>query len=205
MPNTKWLALIDDDTFFPNLGSLLSHLEERYNPKLPQVISGVSDDIVQIKKHGLMPFGGGGIFLSVPFAAMIVDNAYPGTAGAILGEHFPTPPNPEYSPFGPLVDHMDTDITAHPGLNYIIDPDSPYRHSTAFKRCLESDRIEGDQILSDCINKQTSVRPQYDINLHQLDLKGDASGFFESGRTSLTVHHWKTWFEVDIPSVASVT
>lgn len=191
--------MIDDDTFFPDLGNLLAHFEERYNPKLPQLISGVSDDIVQIRKHGLMPFGGGGIFASVPFAASIVDNNYPGTAGAIKGGHFPTPPWSGYSPFGPS-----DEATATGASNYIMDPNSPYRQSNAIKSCLGTNKFEGDQILNDCVNKQTKVRPQYDIGLHQMDLKGDLSGFFESGRRSLTLHHWKTWFNVDIPEVAAV-
>lgn len=195
---TRWLAMIDDDTFFPDLGYLLSHLEHRYNHKLPQIITGVSDDVVQVRKHGMMPFGGGGIFLSVPFAAMIVDNNYPGTAGAIKGGEYPTPPWPEYSPFGPAEGATEAN-------NWAMDPKSPYRHSIAFQNCLKTERFEGDQIFNDCINKETPIRPQYDIQFHQMDLHGDISGFFESGRRSLTLHHWKTWFKVDIPSGVAVT
>ena len=42
--------------------------------------------------------------------------------------------------------------------------------------------------------------------LHQLDLHGDASGFFESGRElPLSVHHWKSWFWTPMDKLAAVS
>jgi len=38
-----------------------------------------------------------------------------------------------------------------------------------------------------------------------MDIKGDVSGFFESGRRMLTVHHWKSWFSVDMVSTARIS
>jgi len=146
---TQWICLIDDDTFFPSLGDLVAHLHN-HDPSTPKIIAPMSDDFAQIQKHGLMPFGGGGIFISLPLAAKLSA--------------------PE-----------------------------------VFNECLKSGKIEGDQILNECINKHTSIRPIFDVNLHQLDLHGDVSGFFESGRKSLSLHHWRSWFEVDMPSVALVS
>lgn len=149
-PTTKWLVLIDDDTFIPSLSSLLTHLKEKHDPELPQLISALSDDMEQIIKHGMIPYGGGGIFISLPLAQQL----------------------------------------SKPPISF---------------SCLETNKTEGDQILADCVIKHTPIRPTYDLDLHQMDLKGDVSGFFESGRKALSLHHWKSWFEVDMPSVAAVS
>lgn len=146
---TQWISLIDDDTFFPSLGDLVAHLHN-HDASTPKIIAPMSDDFAQIQKHGLMPFGGGGIFISLPLAAKLSSPAI-------------------------------------------------------FDVCLKSGKIEGDQILNECINKHTSIRPIFDIDLHQLDLHGDVSGFFESGRKSLSIHHWRSWFDVDMPAVALVS
>jgi hypothetical protein len=147
--STEWIALIDDDTFFPSIANLVNHLRS-HDSSTMKIVAPMSDDFDQIKKHGLMPFGGGGIFLSTPMAAHLA--------------------NPE-----------------------------------VFDKCLKTEKYEGDQILAECINKHTSVRPIYDMDLHQMDLKGDVSGFFESGRRSLSLHHWRSWFDVDMPAVALVS
>lgn len=43
------------------------------------------------------------------------------------------------------------------------------------------------------------------MELHQMDINGDPSGYFESGRRLLTIHHWKSWFSVNVPMVANVS
>lgn len=45
-----------------------------------------------------------------------------------------------------------------------------------------------------------------DNRLRQLDMRGDASGFFESGREPpLSVHHWKSWFQADMAKLSVIT
>ncbi|KAH6681527.1 hypothetical protein B0J14DRAFT_530060 [Halenospora varia] len=112
----------------------------------------MSDNIDQIRKFGLLPFGGGGIFVSVPLAAKMT--------------------SPE-----------------------------------VWEKCMEIPDNQGDQIVSECLNMHTRVRPTFDQGLNQMDFRGDdnvAAGYFESGRQMLTVHHWRSWYNVDMPTVGLV-
>ncbi|EHK96236.1 hypothetical protein M7I_8090 [Glarea lozoyensis 74030] len=113
----------------------------------------MSDNIQQMKNFGLIPFGGGGIFISVPLAAKLTD---------------------------PRV----------------------------WKACMELPNDQGDQIVNECLRAHSTIRTTYDLNLHQMDFHGDASvldGYYESGRQMLTVHHWRSWYNVDMPALAYVS
>ena len=70
-----------------------------------------------------------------------------------------------------------------------------------WEKCLQSAKGlgQGDQIVTRCLNNYTDVRPMFDPALHQMDIGETPAGYFESGRRMLTVHHWRTWFKVDIP------
>lgn len=154
-PHTKWLALIDDDTFLPSLPSLVEHLSTTYNAEKQTMVSAMSDNVEQIQTWGVQAFGGGGIFISVPLAARLT--------------------RPEI-----------------------------------WDKCIDSakGRSQGDQIISRCVNTFTDIRPMFDASLHQMDILGPGetpSGYFESGRRMLTVHHWRTWFKVDIPQSLKVS
>jgi len=67
-PKTEWLVLIDDDTFIPSLPILVHHLNTVYDSSKETLISATSDDWNQIGAWGLIPYGGGGIFISIPLA-----------------------------------------------------------------------------------------------------------------------------------------
>ncbi len=71
-PKTQWLVLADDDTFFPSLTTLASHLTRAYDPSTLIIIGALSDDLRVIEQYGLSASGGGGIFISVPLAAHLV-------------------------------------------------------------------------------------------------------------------------------------
>ena len=71
-PEAKWVVLIDDDTFFLSLANVISHFEKRYDHNTPFYIGAVSEDIEQIKRHGYMAYGGGGVFLSMPLVDQVV-------------------------------------------------------------------------------------------------------------------------------------
>lgn len=135
-PNTKWLVLLDDDTFFPSLPKMVEHLATTYDHTKEVLVSAISDDLDQIRDLGLIPFGGGGIFISVPLAA-----------------HLTMP--------------------------------------EIWDKCIGSKRNEGDQMLNECLNEHTIVRPSFDALLNQMDIRGAGieAGYFESGRRMLTVHH----------------
>ncbi|RDW82320.1 hypothetical protein BP6252_03432 [Coleophoma cylindrospora] len=69
--DTKWLVLIDDDTFIPSLTALAGHLSTNYDASTRKVVSALTDNFNQVHSWGLIPYGGGGIFVSVPLAAQI--------------------------------------------------------------------------------------------------------------------------------------
>jgi len=61
-----------------------------------------------------------------------------------------------------------------------------------YRKCFEF-RNTGDRMLAQCIYKHTNVKLTWEHNLHQLDLHGDQSGFYEALRPQpLTLHHWKS-------------
>lgn len=66
--------------------------------------------------------------------------------------------------------------------------------------------FEGDRRIAYCIYQNTGTRLTIDHRMRQLDLKGDVSGFFESGKVPpLSVHHWKSWFHADMAKLSVVS
>ena len=66
-PETKWVGLIDDDTFFPSLyplGEALGTL----NHTIPTYLGALSDNMAALQFFGVMAYGGAGAFLSMPLA-----------------------------------------------------------------------------------------------------------------------------------------
>lgn len=54
----------------------------------------------------------------------------------------------------------------------------------------------GDIRIFECIKWHTDIKLTHVPGLQQIDLHGDRSGLFESGRQLLTVHHWKEgWWD----------
>lgn len=152
-PKTRWIVLIDDDTFIPSLPTLISHLNRNYDHTQELLVSASSDNIEQIRTFGIQPFGGGGIFMSVPLAASLVK---------------------------PRV----------------------------WEACMSIDGSQGDQMVNHCLQAHSPARPIFDQGLNQMDFQGDfwtPAGYFESGRKMLTIHHWRSWFHVDMPAVAAVS
>ena len=72
-PDTEWVALMDDDTFFPSVPSVLSMLAE-YDASEQFYIGALSEDWWSVVRYGMMGFGGAGIFLSVAMAESIHEN-----------------------------------------------------------------------------------------------------------------------------------
>ena len=70
---TQWMGIVDDDTFFPSMHSLVNMLGN-YDPTQQQYVGGISEEWWSVVLYGLMAFGGAGIFLSVPMAALIDSN-----------------------------------------------------------------------------------------------------------------------------------
>jgi hypothetical protein len=72
--------------------------------------------------------------------------------------------------------------------------------------CLaESFTREGDGMLSGCIYNHTQTALTAIPGLHQLDMRGDLSGFYESGAFPLSLHHWKSWHKAPVDKMAKIT
>jgi len=68
---TKWLGLVDDDTFFPSWHNLNAELS-RHDHSKPMWLGALSEDFDSIKTWGFMAYGGAGVFLTVPLARQLV-------------------------------------------------------------------------------------------------------------------------------------
>jgi hypothetical protein len=66
-PQTQWLGILDDDTFFPSLYPIGEELA-KYDHTQSFWLGGLSEDFVHVKQWGLMAFGGAGVFISKPLA-----------------------------------------------------------------------------------------------------------------------------------------
>ena len=61
-----------------------------------------------------------------------------------------------------------------------------------YDKCLrKAHRKFGDHRISECISRTTPTRLTHLDGLYQIDLHGDRSGVFESGRGIISQHHWK--------------
>jgi len=61
-----------------------------------------------------------------------------------------------------------------------------------------------DVLVGRCITELTPAKLIIAPELHQLDLFGDPSGFYESGRRVVSLHHWKSWHHVDVVNLGRV-
>ena len=138
-PGTKWIGVIDDDTFFPSMHSLVESLD-RYDPEERLYIGAMSEEWWAVVHYGIMGFGGAGIFLSLPLAAA---------------------------------------LNAH------------------YDECKKRSRAgAGDMRILECIIWHTDTKLTHVPGLHQIDMHGDLSGLYESGRLPLSLHHWKQgWWD----------
>ncbi|KKY23443.1 hypothetical protein UCRPC4_g02891 [Phaeomoniella chlamydospora] len=67
-------------------------------------------------------------------------------------------------------------------------------------------RLAGDRRVAHCIYKHTDAKLSVEYGLHQVDLHGDPSGLYESGRPQpLSIHHWKSWSEIDVEKLLVVS
>jgi beta-galactofuranoside beta-1,5-galactofuranosyltransferase len=66
----KWFVLCDDDTFFPAMNSLVARFRKLDHLR-PLYVGTLSEDAAAVWSHGVQAFGGAGVFLSRPMAALI--------------------------------------------------------------------------------------------------------------------------------------
>ncbi|KAL2066902.1 hypothetical protein VTL71DRAFT_1326 [Oculimacula yallundae] len=63
----------------------------------------------------------------------------------------------------------------------------------------------GDITVMDCIYHFSSTKLTHVPGLHQVDMHGDLSGFYESGREMISLHHWKGGFKLEIEKMHCVS
>ena len=75
-----------------------------------------------------------------------------------------------------------------------------------FEACNATGIEGGDKRIADCIYAHTTAKMSWEPGLHQTDLHGDPSGFYEADRVQpLSIHHWKSWNEVDVVGLSTVS
>ncbi|KAF4997411.1 hypothetical protein FDECE_12089 [Fusarium decemcellulare] len=74
------------------------------------------------------------------------------------------------------------------------------------EECLTADHVpQGDGLLKQCIYSKTKTKLTIVKGLHQLDMGGDMSGFYESGRLPMSLHHWKSWHQAPVDKMVQVS
>lgn len=147
-PETQWVGILDDDTFFPSL-SALSETFSKFDHTKELWLGQLSEDFYSVRSWGFFAYGGAGVFLSVPLAKKL----------------------------------------------------EPFQ-----EQCLEEAALpSGDGMLRDCVYYHSKTKLTLVPGLHQQDMRGDLSGFFEAGLRPLSLHHWKSWYEEPVPKLAAVT
>ncbi|KAF5625099.1 hypothetical protein F52700_9474 [Fusarium sp. NRRL 52700] len=74
------------------------------------------------------------------------------------------------------------------------------------EECLKVDHVpQGDGLLKQCIYSKTKTKLTVVKGLHQLDMGGDMSGFYESGRLPMSLHHWKSWHQAPVDKMVKIS
>lgn len=86
--NTKWFGLIDDDTFFTSISTLVSRLGD-FDHRKRWYLGAISEDWWTVVRYSLIAMGGGGIFLSPPMIDTLDENyeTCKASAKTIFGDH----------------------------------------------------------------------------------------------------------------------
>lgn len=145
-PETKWIGVLDDDTFFPSIYPLAKALEI-FDPSKFHYIGQTGEEFSSIKRWGFNAFGGAGIFITIPLAKQLA----------------------------PIARGCLTEETSRGGL-----------------------AKEGDVLFAECIYHHTKAKLEILRGLWQMDIHGNPDGFFESGTSIISMHHWKTWMHVPV-------
>ncbi|KAI5295908.1 hypothetical protein KEM52_006531 [Ascosphaera acerosa] len=74
-----------------------------------------------------------------------------------------------------------------------------------YQECMLWGDQPGDQKLAQCIFKFTNTELTVWDTLWQLDMTGTVDGFFESGRTMDSLHHWSSWYQKDVLQIYAVS
>lgn len=73
LPQTRWVGVIDDDTFFVSLTQMVAKLNT-YDHEKPLYLGQLSEGWTRVSNEGTKAWGGAGIFLSLPLLFELVKN-----------------------------------------------------------------------------------------------------------------------------------
>lgn len=80
-----WLAILDDDTFFPSLHTLSTTLLTFYDHTHPAYLGQLTESVSLLPQAIMGAFGGAGIFLSTPLARQISPHLDSCVQGGVVG------------------------------------------------------------------------------------------------------------------------
>ncbi|KAK5659209.1 hypothetical protein OQA88_1300 [Cercophora sp. LCS_1] len=91
------------------------------------------------------------------------------------------------------------------GAGVFLSPPLAEAVATHSEQCIrETTTHTGDGLLRDCVYTHTRTQLTLVPGLYQHDFRGDPSGFFESGVSPLSLHHWKSWYKAPVSAIARV-
>ncbi|KAG8532009.1 uncharacterized protein KY384_003645 [Bacidia gigantensis] len=89
-------------------------------------------------------------------------------------------------------DVMHYGLAGHIGAGVFISMPLAQTMANSYEHCTQvtQNSIEQRKIM-ECINELSEIKLAYERSLYPLNLTGDLSGFFESGRLPTSLHNWK--------------
>jgi hypothetical protein len=91
------------------------------------------------------------------------------------------------------------------GAGAFLSPPLARKLDPHLEACIaDADTDTGDGMLRECVWRHSRARLTVVPGLHQHDLLGDVGGFYESGASPLSLHHWKSWYREDVVAQAAV-
>jgi hypothetical protein len=72
-PKTKWIGIIDDDTFFVSLSQMVTKLNT-FDHRASLYLGQLSEGFTRVSREGFKAWGGAGIFLSLPLLDELVNH-----------------------------------------------------------------------------------------------------------------------------------
>lgn len=133
------------------------------------------------------------------------DTFFPNMPNLLDTLHTHDPSKPYY--IGTITERTDWIIRDHTPMAYGgggIFLTAPVASTISSLPCLEKDSEgeyvlggdQGDKLLYNCLHNYTEITLTYEPRLNQEDEFGDPSGLYESGRSLLSMHHYKSWHHI---------
>ena len=166
---TQWLGFFDDDTFIVSMTYLVEKLSI-LDHKRPFYVGQLSEEWRTVIHYGVIAMG--------TFNAPTMRT----TANFLVTESF----------F--FLNKLIPDFFVGGGGIFFSIPMAEVVVANYDDCKKHASKDGGDQMLGDCVAMYSNTRLTPIGGLYQIDIHGDRSGIFESGRIILSLHHWKEGF-----------